>query len=274
MNYQRIYTEFIATRRARGHVLGSYVEKHHVLPVSLGGSNRAENLIVLTAREHYFAHCCLAKIHGGKMWSALHVMAAMTKTDGAARYFLRGRMVAVAKREAALRRRENMKELWRSGKFTRNREYGPLSAETKAKISAGNQGKKLSTQSVMRRTEARKAKLPRFSFVLGDCVFFGTAQEFCDHTGISQPLASCLTRQKIKSAKNWTLAGTDPKRIRNRDHTLRIFAHKDGSEFEGTSYDFRTRFGLDSGVICNLIKGTNGVKSFKGWRYKGETDAR
>lgn len=74
MNYQRIYDEFIADRRIKEPSLTGYTEKHHVLPRSLGGDNSKENLIKLSAQDHYFAHELLAKIHKGKMSNALWMM--------------------------------------------------------------------------------------------------------------------------------------------------------------------------------------------------------
>jgi hypothetical protein len=74
MNYQRIYDQFIADRRAKESELiasGVYVERHHVLPKSLGGGNEPENLIALTAGDHFFAHELLARVHGGHMWLPL-----------------------------------------------------------------------------------------------------------------------------------------------------------------------------------------------------------
>jgi hypothetical protein len=43
-----------------------YVESHHIIPKSLGGSNTKNNLVNLTAREHYIAHLLLTKITSGK----------------------------------------------------------------------------------------------------------------------------------------------------------------------------------------------------------------
>jgi hypothetical protein len=42
---------------------GVYLEKHHILPKSfgLGGDKDKENLVHLTAREHYIVHCLLPK---------------------------------------------------------------------------------------------------------------------------------------------------------------------------------------------------------------------
>ncbi|AUS02988.1 HNH nuclease [Vibrio phage 2.275.O._10N.286.54.E11] len=40
-----------------------YVENHHIIPKSMGGTDDAENMVYLTAREHYMAHYHLAKWH-------------------------------------------------------------------------------------------------------------------------------------------------------------------------------------------------------------------
>lgn len=78
MDYQAIYQQFIKDRKAKQSELllsGCYVERHHILPRSLGGDDSKENLISLGAEDHYFAHLLLAKIHGGKMWCAVLAMA-------------------------------------------------------------------------------------------------------------------------------------------------------------------------------------------------------
>ncbi len=63
MNYQRIYDQIID--RARTRKLEGYKEKHHIIPKCLGGSNRKENLVELTAREHFICHRLLNQIHPG-----------------------------------------------------------------------------------------------------------------------------------------------------------------------------------------------------------------
>lgn len=40
-----------------------YVEKHHIIPQCLGGSNDASNLIALSPRAHYIAHWILYKAY-------------------------------------------------------------------------------------------------------------------------------------------------------------------------------------------------------------------
>lgn len=61
MNYSAHYERLIA--RARDRVLDGYVERHHVIPKCMGGSNDASNLVQLTAEEHYVAHQLLHKMH-------------------------------------------------------------------------------------------------------------------------------------------------------------------------------------------------------------------
>lgn len=73
MNYQLIYNNLISFAIDRSSVSG-YTEKHHIIPRSLGGSNRKDNLVVLTPREHFIAHLLLAKIHKGKMTIAAYLM--------------------------------------------------------------------------------------------------------------------------------------------------------------------------------------------------------
>lgn len=278
MNYSVIYDKFIISRRDEEvKLLNSkeYKERHHILPTSLGGGNNIENLIYLTARDHYFAHCCLAKIYSGKMWSALFAIANMSKVDGSAAYFLRGRMVAVAKTKAAEVRSRNMQQLWQSGEFKRNRIYSPLSEVTKNKISVGNKGKKCSEESIKKSCYARRKTAKEFEFqsIKTGQEFKGTQSEFVKFTGIGQSLAACLTREKIKSAKGWILKGNDPNSISNRDPAVRIFTHKEGEIFIGTLYEFRTKYNLDAGVISNLIHGKNRVQSFKGWKYSGKSES-
>jgi hypothetical protein len=68
MNYLKnynLYIEYVKTLK-RNKNDGVYYELHHILPKSLGGLNLKENLVLLTAREHYLAHYLLWKIYKNK----------------------------------------------------------------------------------------------------------------------------------------------------------------------------------------------------------------
>jgi len=73
MNYKNIYQKLIEKAQIRLKP-DCYTEIHHIIPKSLGGSNKCENLVALTAREHFVAHLLLAKIHGGKLAQAAYFM--------------------------------------------------------------------------------------------------------------------------------------------------------------------------------------------------------
>jgi hypothetical protein len=76
--YQTWYRNI--TDRARSRTLEGYVERHHVIPRSLGGTDDANNLVSLTAREHFVCHWLLTKIYTGearyKMINAMYIMRA------------------------------------------------------------------------------------------------------------------------------------------------------------------------------------------------------
>jgi hypothetical protein len=61
MDYQKIYNQLI--NRARLRKLVGYKERHHIIPICMGGTNDKINLIDLTAREHYIAHKLLCEIY-------------------------------------------------------------------------------------------------------------------------------------------------------------------------------------------------------------------
>jgi hypothetical protein len=59
--YTKIYFDIIKNAQSRPNRSG-YVEHHHIIPKSLGGSNAKNNLVKLTAREHFICHWLLTKM--------------------------------------------------------------------------------------------------------------------------------------------------------------------------------------------------------------------
>jgi len=58
--YSRWYTKII--NNAKNRTINGYIEKHHIMPRSLGGSNDKTNIVKLTAREHFICHLLLTKM--------------------------------------------------------------------------------------------------------------------------------------------------------------------------------------------------------------------
>lgn len=76
--YSKIYEKIISNAKQR--IKKGYTETHHIVPQSLGGTNDKNNLVDLTAREHFICHWLLIKITEGeersKMLYALNGMKA------------------------------------------------------------------------------------------------------------------------------------------------------------------------------------------------------
>ena len=85
MNYEKIYNQIVS--RAKNRILECYTEKHHIIPRCMGGSDDKENLVDLTAREHFICHRLLVNIHpdNNKLKFALWAMCNM-KSKRQSRY--------------------------------------------------------------------------------------------------------------------------------------------------------------------------------------------
>jgi hypothetical protein len=158
-NYLKHYNQLCSTRKLldRSKQDDVYYEEHHIIPKSLGGSNSADNLVLLTAREHYIAHLLLYnhyKTIGGigfrKMSYALVSMASTNKNFS--RPILNSRQYAIIK-EAARNSRLGHKVLdttnYKKPKSESHKNAirlarlnAPLRSQaTKDKISASTKGK-------------------------------------------------------------------------------------------------------------------------------------
>lgn len=70
MNYLKIYNDIVERARLENrkklkktNTSYVYYENHHIIPRCLGGSDDKENLVLLTAREHFVCHKLLCKIY-------------------------------------------------------------------------------------------------------------------------------------------------------------------------------------------------------------------
>jgi len=157
MNYSKIYKNII--ERAQTRQNDCYVEKHHIIPKCLGGSNEKENLVELTAREHFICHWLLAKHHNTKqLWNAFSMMCIGAKKHHrniSSRTFeilRKARSLAntgknnpmYGKPSACKSHSEETKEKIRLSKLGKKRtpfKRSPASDETKRKISESKKGK-------------------------------------------------------------------------------------------------------------------------------------
>jgi NUMOD3 motif len=139
--YTRWYTDIIQKASIRTELF-EYSERHHIIPRSLGGSNKKDNLVRLTAREHFICHWLLVKMVEGthllKMQKALWRM-----------------LVKGADYQLRYRPNSRTYESLRL-KYGKLRKGVITPADVKEKISKANKGKKAWNKGIPRSAEEKK----------------------------------------------------------------------------------------------------------------------
>lgn len=127
MDYKKVYDALMEKRRSNPVPNDEYGERHHIVPRSEGGSDDSDNLVRLTAREHYIAHLLLAKIYNDfKMYSAVTYMRC-SSPDHKRDFKFNSRLYQKMREELAKR----------IGEINRGRK---ASKETKMKLSKSHKG--------------------------------------------------------------------------------------------------------------------------------------
>ena len=139
MNYQRIYNQII--ERAQTRQLKGYKEKHHIIPKCMGGLNGKENLVELTAREHFLCHRLLCEIYpeNEKLKHALFLMSIGKQKTKDKHYIISSRVYERLKQEYS--------------KMLTGKKH---SKKTKQKMSDSSKGVKKSEEAKKKMSENRK----------------------------------------------------------------------------------------------------------------------
>lgn len=138
-----------------------YVEKHHIIPKSLGGNNSKSNIVSLTAREHFLCHYLLTKMVDGndksKMIYALRFMRASNVHHERYVSAFTSRAYEKSKEEYAqiLSNRFTGRIPWNKGK-TQTEEHN-------SKISKSNKGRKQSDIHRLRNSTSKKGRKGTFT---------------------------------------------------------------------------------------------------------------
>lgn len=84
MNYKNVYNQLIENRKSNPLSTSAYGETHHIIPRSLGGDDSSENLVKLSAREHFVAHALLSEIYEPETieWYKMNHAFMMMKMNG------------------------------------------------------------------------------------------------------------------------------------------------------------------------------------------------
>jgi len=150
--YSNWYFNIIETALNRGWTKKTapcYVEKHHYIPRSIGGTNK--HLVCLTAREHFVCHLLLTKMVESndkiKMNFALHRLVLGNTKNYCKNSFLYEKIKLENSKSSSLRnkimwskfsseQRSNMRKGEKNGRFGKE-----VTQITRQKISAANKGK-------------------------------------------------------------------------------------------------------------------------------------
>lgn len=133
MNYKKIYDQIITNRKNNPY--NGYTETHHILPRSLGGTDDKNNLVNLSAREHYICHLLLTKIYNKKdeyhkMVHAFIMMCNVKSTNQERDYSFNSNVYKSLREDYSLLMSENQKgEL--NSQFGTNWIYNPVIKESK-----------------------------------------------------------------------------------------------------------------------------------------------
>jgi hypothetical protein len=146
--YTKWYNQI--TERARGRIIDTYTETHHIQPRSLGGSDDSNNLVELTAREHFICHWLLTKMTTGedrhKMLSAFFLMRGNNSYQNR---YINGRAYEILREEYARYistmnsgRVQPPEEKAKQIAAITGRKRKPFSAEWRQKMSEAHRGEK------------------------------------------------------------------------------------------------------------------------------------
>lgn len=162
--YEKWYASI--TNRAKIRTISGYTETHHIIPHSLGGADTPDNLVDLTAREHFICHWLLTRMHTGeargKMINAMYMMQAKSPHQKRYKSKITGRIYEILREEYSqyisklnTGRIQPPEEKARQIAAITGRKRAPFSTEWKAKLSASGSGKNNSRYGVVVSEETR-----------------------------------------------------------------------------------------------------------------------
>jgi 5-methylcytosine-specific restriction endonuclease McrA len=152
--YTRIYYSLIKKAQIRIVDSSTYIEKHHIIPKSFGGTNKKENLVALTAREHFICHWLLTKMVIGeyrqKMLLALSFMQGRNKRQQKYNTQITSKVYDRIRKEVAeicnIHKHNRIVSDETKRKISIALTGKPRDADTRKKISDAHIGKKQSTE--------------------------------------------------------------------------------------------------------------------------------
>lgn len=226
MNYQRIHDQIIDHAKTRTLGKEIYTEKHHIIPKSMNGMDVKENLVRLTAREHYLIHWLLYMIYRtlpmAYAWHAMkvanHQMNGQRYTSHTFEYLRRNASIVYSGKnnpmygkthseETRLKMSQNKRgrPAWNKGlkcpteKSSWNKGI-PCSEEVKRKITEKNTGSKRSEETKKKQSLAAIGKVKSETAKLNMSIAARSKKSTCIHCNFTSNPSS-ITRYHNENCK-------------------------------------------------------------------------
>ncbi len=265
MNWQKIHDQIID--RAKDRKLNEYSENHHIKPRCLGGTDDSENLVRLTAREHFIIHKILCLIYPNENrlhWAAFMMSSCFGNSNQSRNYRISSSEYQRLKENLKLSE-ETKEKISNSKKGQRSRLGIKLSNESKEKISKSRKGQP-SPRKGVKLTDEIKQKLSKSA----------SLRENRPHTDETKKLMSDLWNKKIADGYESPLKGIP----RDDEVKKKISISKTGSKrkpfsdehllklSDALKWKAKGKIWITNGLISTMIFENEGIPN--GW-YKGMT---
>jgi 5-methylcytosine-specific restriction endonuclease McrA len=191
--YYKWYRNII--KNAKNRNTNDYTEQHHIIPRSLGGSNDKDNLVALTAKEHFICHILLTKFtKGSAYYKMIYACNGMQRSRDYQNRYINSRLFETIKKNFAKEHSKKLKDRKLSKEHREAISKGGKgrvdSAETIEKRANSNRGKKRTAE---QRERMRQAQLSRAS---------KTAEEKAEQIKKAAPKISEKLKGKEKSKEH------------------------------------------------------------------------
>lgn len=219
MNYKKIYSALIrnginrqfgkSKKDLRSEI--GYIEKHHILPTCMGGTNDKSNLVFLTAQEHFVAHLLLVKIYPEE--NRLIVACQAMTMCGGNNERKSGRLYKFLREKYALVVSKRMKDIPKTEAHKENLSKALVGRSAPRMVGSGNpmhqpgiKEKALASRKGKLRAQKRDSLVFKFQNVETSELFEGTRQQFRDYAKITPVDVYALISGSQKTSKKWRIA--------------------------------------------------------------------
>lgn len=239
--YSTWYFSIIEKAKLSNRIKGSneYYERHHIIPRSLGGTDAKNNLVLLTAKEHFICHLllpnmCINDKHTRSMAYAF------LRMSGSNQYQQRH-----SSRIYSIHKEEMRKKMVGRSHWARL----PKSEEHKRKIGAAHKGRKKSPAQIKRMSENAQRKLGEDNSFYGKTHSSETREKISEMTRIQFATKGHPWQGKSLSAEHKATIGAKNSKewyIESPDGTVTIQKNL-------------SKFCRDNGIDRKKIKGSGYV---------------